>query len=100
MLSVAPVTKLQLKITLIMNRIHLYKSLSHVMIVQTALRAVPVGIGLFTNVSDNLVTGGVLLVALLHAGAGHAWKQTRFPDAVVIIKHSAPVAAQAWKVSL
>ena len=41
----------------------------------------------------HLVTGGVLHVALLHTGADHAGEQPRLPDAVVIIKHGAPVAA-------
>ena len=47
----------------------------------------------------HLVTGGLLLVALLHAGAGQAGEQARLPDAVVVVEHGPPVAAQTWTVS-
>ena len=47
----------------------------------------------------HLVTAGLLLVALLHTGAGQAGEQARLPDAVVVVVHGAPVAAQTWTVT-
>jgi len=68
-----------------------------IVIVKAALRSIPVGIGLFPNVGNNLVTLINLLVAFLHTGAGFAGKESWLPDAVVVVVHCSRVTADtSW----